>query len=232
MTTRAGDTDSCPHCRTGVRFEAVAVDGLARNVSVVTVRALSNQWLEVLLSSCPVCGRLILDAPRRGDASGSQYAGPGVIYPQGATRPLPAEVAASAPSLATDFYEAVSVLPNSRKASAALSRRCLQFILTNAAKTKKRDLADQIDEVLPSLPRQLAENVDAVRHVGNFAAHPMKSTNSGEIVEVEDGEAEWLLDVIEELCDFYYVAPAKAAAKRAALNQKLSDLGKPPLKKP
>lgn len=142
------------------------------------------------------------------------------------------EVSAAASSLAADFAEAEAVLVSSRKASAALSRRCLQFILTTAAKVTKRDLADQIDEVLPSLPPQLADNVDAIRHVGNFAAHPMKSTNSGEIVDVEEGEAEWLLDVMEELCDFYYVAPARATAKRTALNQKLADLGKPPLKKP
>ena len=194
------------------------------------VRARSKAWLQLFVSSCPVCGYLILDVPTIGEPSGGQNAGPGVVYPKGATRPLPPEVWRTAPNLATDFAEAVAVIANSRKASAALSRRCLQFILVNAAKTRKRDLADQIDEVLPALPPQLAENVDAVRHVGNFAAHPMKSTNSGEIVEVEDGEAEWLLDVIEELCDFYYVAPAKAAAKRAALNRKLSDLGKPPLK--
>jgi hypothetical protein len=232
MSMRAGETGTCPHCRTGVRFESIAIDRFNADLAQVTVRAQSRAWLQLFLCSCPVCGMLIIDAPICGDTSGSHSGGPGVIYPKGATRPLPLEVAATAPTLATDFAEAVAVLASSRKASAALSRRCLQFILANAAKTKKRDLADQIDEVLTTLPPQLAENVDAIRHVGNYAAHPMKSTNSGEIAEVEDGEAEWLLDVIEELCDFYYVAPARAAAKRAALNQKLADLGKPPLKQP
>ena len=80
------------------------------------------------------------------------------------------------------------------------------------------------------LPSEIAANVDAIRHIGNFAAHPMKSKASGEIVEVEEGEAEWLLDVLEELFDFYYVGPAQAAARRDALNKKLASLGKPPLK--
>jgi hypothetical protein len=66
--------------------------------------------------------------------------------------------------------------------------------------------------------------------VGNFAAHPMKSKNSGEIVDVEDNEAEWLLEVLEELFEHYYVAPARAAGRRSALNQKLADAGKPGLK--
>ena len=57
----------------------------------------------------------------------------------------------------------------------------------------------------------------------------MKSTNTGEIVGVEDGEAEWLLDVLEELFDFYYVAPARATSRRDALNKKLVDLGKKPV---
>jgi hypothetical protein len=104
--------------------------------------------------------------------------------------------------------------------------------LTQKGGAKTRDLADQIDEVLAKLPDQLAENVDAIRHIGNFAAHPAKSKSTGEIIKVEEGEAEWLLDVIEELLEYYYVAPARAAAKRAVLNQKLSDLGKPPMKTP
>jgi len=42
-----------------------------------------------------------------------------------------------------------------------------------------------------TLPGHLAEDLDAIRNVGNFAAHPMKSTHTGDIVEVEPQEAEW-----------------------------------------
>jgi hypothetical protein len=51
-----------------------------------------------------------------------------------------------------------------------------------------------------------------------------------EIVQIEPGEAEWILDVLEELFDFYIVQPAKAKAKRDQLNAKLLEMGKPPLK--
>jgi len=68
-----------------------------------------------------------------------------------------------------------------------------------------------------------------VRLIGNFAAHPVKSQKSGEILDVEPGEAEWTLDVLEELFDFYFVQPAKLQAKRAALNAKLVEAGKKPL---
>ena len=49
-------------------------------------------------------------------------------------------------------------------------------------------------------------------------------------VRVEPGEAEWNLDVLEALFDFYYVQPAKHKKKKAALNKKLADAGKPPMK--
>jgi len=234
MSIQAKQTDVCPHCRTGVRFEEASVTygNMVTPLETFWIRTPSKHWFKTDICACPVCGQPILAIPYVGQEGAGQRGGPGVVYPAGATRPLPPEVHAAASSVAADFAEAVAVLPVSRKASAALSRRCLQLILTGAGNAKKRDLADQIDEVLPSLPPLLAQNVDAIRHVGNFAAHPMKSTSTGTIVEVEDGEAEWLLDVLEELMDFYYVAPARAKAKRDALNQKLQDMGKPALKQP
>lgn len=117
-------------------------------------------------------------------------------------------------------------------ASAALSRRCLQHLLREKAGVKKGDLTNEIQQVIDSgkLPSHLADAIDAIRNIGNFAAHPVKSTASGEILPVEPGEAEWTLDVLDGLFDFYYVQPAILDRKRAELNAKLADAGKPPLK--
>jgi hypothetical protein len=230
---RPGSTGMCPHCDTGVRFEKGMVNDCPPSAtSRLQIRVPSGAWLMLEMAGCPICGQPILDIETVGPPSGGQRGGPGMIYPRGKGRPLPAEFVRDHPDLAADFAEAVDVLSSSRKASAAISRRCLQIILSSAGGAKKRDLADQIDEVLSSLPAQLAENVDAIRQVGNFAAHPMKSTSTGTIVDVEDGEAEWLLDVLEELVDYFYVTPARAAERRDALNRKLASLGKPPLKAP
>jgi hypothetical protein len=38
------------------------------------------------------------------------------------------------------------------------------------------------------------------------------------------------LDVLEALFDHYFFQPAQLAAKKAALNKKLTDLGKAPMK--
>jgi hypothetical protein len=232
---KKGETGKCPHCSTSVRFEATTLKSQAGSYGTtdpVVFATPSGHSLLLFTSGCPACGKPILLLGGEGDGAGQLTAKNELLWPDSGIRPVPQEVSAEAPELAADFLEATTVIAKSKKASAALSRRCLQFILTRKGGATKRDLADQIDEVLHRLPSELAHNVDAIRQIGNFAAHPMKSTTSGSIVDVEDGEAEWLLDVLEELFDYYYVAPAKAAARRTALNTKLKEMGKPQLKTP
>ncbi len=115
-----------------------------------------------------------------------------------------------------------------RRRSAALSRRCLQAIL-HGQSFKEKSLQAEIQAAIASatLPSHITDSLDAVRNIGNFAAHPLKDTNSGEIVEVEPGEADWNLDVLESLFDFYYIQPNKTKAKKEALNEKLKASGKP-----
>ena len=135
--------------------------------------------------------------------------------------------------IAQDFNEAAAVLPISAQASAALSRRCLQHVLSERSVSTSSNLSKAIDAALASgLPPQLAENLDAIRNIGNFAAHVQKAEHSGEVVPVEPEEAEWNLEVLELLFDFYYVQPAVAAARRSALNAKLAEAGKSPMKEP
>ena len=70
----------------------------------------------------------------------------------------------------------------------------------------------EIDEAAKSgkLPPYISELLlDAVRHFGNFAAHPEKDVATGEIIDVEPGEAEWSLDVVEALFDFCFVQPRR-----------------------
>ena len=120
----------------------------------------------------------------------------------------------------------------SPKASAALSRRLLQRVLREQLAIKRRDLSLEIDAFIETsgAPTYLTNAMDAVRTVGNFAAHPLKNTNTGEIVDVEEGEAQWLLDVLSSLFDFVFVQPKRLAARREALNKKLAAAGKPALK--
>jgi hypothetical protein len=127
-----------------------------------------------------------------------------------------------------NYYKASRLLEISPEASAALSRRCLQELLEDKGNIKKGNLFDEIQELINSkqLPSYLANAIDAIRKIGRFAAHPLKSTSTGQILEVEPGEAEWALDVLEKLFDFYYVMPSELERQKKALDAKLEDTKK------
>src|SRR5208337_4963766 len=99
-----------------------------------------------------------------------------VVYPRSAFRkPIPSHVPAD---IAADYDEACQVLGVSEKASAALSRRCMQAILRKQGYTQK-DLVQQVQAALNepdttrALPASLRLAIDAIRNFGNFSAHPI-----------------------------------------------------------
>jgi hypothetical protein len=99
-----------------------------------------------------------------------------------------------------------------------------------------RDLAKQIDAALAetdgrkALPTGVHSTLDAIRNFGNFSAHPITDVTTLQVIDVEDHEAEYCLDVLDALFDHYYVRPAEAKRRRALLDAKLSAAGKPPSK--
>ena len=133
------------------------------------------------------------------------------------------------------YRAACSTLEVSPEASACMSRRCLQGILRDQGYHQK-DLVHQIkallDEADPKnrLPLGLQETVDVIRGFGNFGAHPMNVRTTLEIIPVEPGEAEWCIDIAEQLMDHYFEAPKMRAKKIAQANAKLASAGKPPAK--
>jgi hypothetical protein len=216
----------CPHCQVTIHD----------NPQTLELGADKEGFWYVDRQVCPSCQRFVLELSSKQKVETISVTYPAneltryFIRPRVASRPNPpAEVP---PEFAQDYIEAALVISDSPKASAALSRRCLQHILRSKAAVKPMDLAKEIDQVIASgnLPSHLAEAIDAVRNIGNFAAHPIKSTASGEILPVELGEAEWTLDVLDGLFDFYFVQPSILKKKRNALNAKLASASKPPVK--
>jgi hypothetical protein len=230
----------CPHCNSGIYegfTESQAV--IAPQVNSRTGEFLAHQLVwNISHLRCPECHESIIflkriqyvqNPPQPGRPSPPPPAPFSFMaFPSSYSRAIPPEVPNP---YRQDFVEACKVLTDSPKASAALSRRCLQAILRDKAQTKSRDLADQIDEVIKSgkVPSHIEEGLHAVRQIGNFAAHVMKSTATGVILDVEPGEAEWNLEILESLFDFYFVQPAVTAKRKAELNKKLKAAGKPEL---
>lgn len=216
----------CPHCLTSFH-EAVDRKSLGEDAT--------SRWT-LVQRTCPACKKFVLSLVEEykrfisGGQSHYHERREFLCYPRAISR---APLSPSVPeAFASDYHEACVTLTDSAKASAALSRRCVQHVMREVAKVKPGNLADEIQEVIDSgkLPSHLSESLDAIRNIGNFAAHPIKSKASGEVMEVEPGEAEWNLDVLESLFDFYFVQPAEIKKKRDALNAKLKAAGKPEMK--
>jgi len=215
MTIEVDRRGKCPHCNMPNRFEK-SVDHQNLTLSYWNVEnGLGDHYKILKLCRCTNCGENIIIFDEK------------VVYPIGFTRSsAPNEVPTE---IGQDFNEACLVESLSKKASAALARRCLQSMLHEQGITKA-NLSLEIDKAMENLPSHLSKAIDAIRNIGNFATHPIKSTNTGEIVDVEEGETEWILNVLEQLFDFYYVQPAITQAKKSALNIKLKSAGKPEMK--
>jgi hypothetical protein len=79
-------------------------------------------------------------------------------------------------------------------------------------------------------PTGLRTTLDLIRNFGNFGAHVINDQTTLQIIDVEDQEAEYCLDVLDALFDHYYVKPAEAKRRKDLLDAKLKSAGKPPSK--
>ncbi len=116
-----------------------------------------------------------------------------------------------------DYNEACLICDLSPKASATLSRRCLQGILRDFWKVKPGNLVKEIEQIEDKVDPETWEAIDAVRKVGNIGAHMEKDINL--ILDVEPREAELLVGLIETLLKDWYVA-------REAREARLKDIKK------
>jgi len=114
-----------------------------------------------------------------------------------------------------DYIEACQIKDLSPKASATLSRRCLQGMLRDSWKVKPGRLVDEILEIKGKVDAASWQAIDSVRQIGNIGAHMEKDIDV--IVEVDPGEAELLVKLVESLLDEWYVQTHHRNARMAAV---------------
>jgi hypothetical protein len=138
----------CPHCNTGIHegFTVSKVVDSPAPVSLAKERlAPALLWL-LYHQRCPECHRSIILLQQDTSAYSEGFSDfKFMAYPRSRSRPIANEVP---DPYRQDFSEACTVLADSAKASAALSRRCLQAILKDKLGAQKKDLYDQIEEVI------------------------------------------------------------------------------------
>ena len=120
------------------------------------------------------------------------------------------EIPASVPGdLTKDCREAHKILRDSPRSSALLARRILEKVLKDNGH-KESTLNAQLKSLANS--KELSsidiDKLHAVRNLGNISAHHTENSNT--LLDVDPGEAELCLQIVDELFTHYYVNPAEA----------------------
>lgn len=198
----------CPHCGTSIHLSAYSHEFSTGREHI------GDPIAQIHVGFCPECKKAIIhmdygyiedyygDDSAKWDAEYSEQ-----VYPQNSF--IPALDNSIPQKYANEFYEASNILFFSPKASATLSRYLLQLILHEELGIQKRNLEEEIAELETKdiISANLAKMLQIFRKIANFGAHPKKNTNTGEIVEVAQGEAEIMLDLLRELFDCLFVKP-------------------------
>lgn len=166
--------------------------------------------VSVKFYKCPVCEKISVHIV----GIGSQFKDKEMdFYPNHEVIILPEYIPES---IREDFQEAYAILNISPKASATLSRRCLQSMLRDFWEVEnERNLYSEIESIEDRVDPTVREVLHSIRQIGNIGAHSEKDTSI--IVPIEPGEAEKLIMFIKFLIDEWYV-------KRFNTQQLMSDI--------
>ena len=216
---------NCPHC--GV-LNSMALTPTGYDASLDVFSAFLQ------CSDCDKKSKLLLFNPEvTYSKTGNRYA---QSWKNAWVTPPPKDTSINLPEIVgaefkQNFTEAALTLQISHKASACLSRYILQQILEEKAGANHADpLHIQIQKVIDAntLPSEILENLEAVRHIGNFGAHPNKDRTTKETINISFEEAELVLEVVRELLDYYFIRPAKSREIKERFNKKMIAAGKSP----
>jgi hypothetical protein len=120
-----------------------------------------------------------------------------------------------------DYSEACLICELSPKASATLSRRCLQGIIRNVWEVKKGRLVDEIKQIEDKISPESLKEINLIRNIGNIGAHMEKDVNL--IIDIDPGEARLLIELIESLIKEWYIDKHERKKRTAALEEKIKN---------
>lgn len=152
---------------------------------------------EICIHHCPTCDNVSFIAEGKYNLKGIKIP----MYPKSLAKQFPDYIPKA---IKDDYEEAYSILLLSPKASATLSRRCLQGMIRDFWKVKPGRLYDEINAIQSKVSPAQWKAIDSLRSLGNIGAHMEKDVN--EIVEIDNGEAEKLIKLIELLMEKWYIA--------------------------
>lgn len=134
------------------------------------------------------------------------------LVPAARMRPLPDYVPEP---IRLDYQEACLIRGLSPKASATLSRRCLQGMIRDFWGITRPRLIDEIRELKDKVDPMTWDAIDGIRSIGNIGAHMEADINV--IIDVDTDEAEALIQLVESLIDDWYVERDNRRVRREAV---------------
>ena len=116
---------------------------------------------------------------------------------------------------ATEYKEAYATLQTSELLSVVGSRRILQRLLRDFGGVNKADLFPMIIEFINQgkHPVNITDPLHTIREFGNIGAHP-------DDIQVSPEEAQWTLDVVRDLFDYFIIKPSENQKRIEELKQK------------
>lgn len=153
--------------------------------------------LKISFYECPNCGQYTIFA----DGIGSRVQDVHVpIRPISSAKQFPLYIPEA---IRQDYEEACAIVTLSPKASATLSRRCLQGMIRDFWDIKESNLSKAIEQLEGKIPVPQWNVINGVRRIGNIGAHMEKDINL--IIDIDPDEAQKLIKLIEHLLEQWYI---------------------------
>jgi hypothetical protein len=197
----------CPHCEHAVTISDGRYTGSSHILHIENAdgrRMLSTRFI---VCPNPTCQKFTLSAAlfesermTSGVEKTTKKLKEWSLIPEAACKHFPDYVPQA---IREDYTEACLIRDLSPKASATLSRRCLQGIIRDFWQVKAGRLVDEIKQIKDRVDPITWDAIEAVRKLGNIGAHMEEDINV--IIDVDPDEAALLIGLVETLLKEWYV---------------------------
>ena len=209
---------TCPHCNRAVTITYQRQSSDRHTLSIENADGRRSLISRFIVCPNPECRKFTLTVALHESAAGHSSEQIGKIIER--WNLVPASSAKVFPPyipevIIQDYRESCFIRTLSPKASATLSRRCLQGILRDFWGVKPGRLVDEIDQIKDRVDPLTWGAIDALRKLGNIGAHMEKDIDV--IVDVDPNEADLLIELVETLFSEWYIAREERKARMSAL---------------
>jgi hypothetical protein len=126
--------------------------------------------------------------------------------------------------LRQDYHEACLLKSKSPRASAVISRKCIQGILRDFCGVKGSNLADEVDSLKGKIDNTSWQAIDIARQFGSINYYMGQDVNI--MIDVEPDEASLLIWLTETLFEEFYIARYEKDSKLEKLKSMAQNKGK------